>query len=300
MKELLLEVQERFSIFPEMYEILRLVNIKDHKAYTISENSSGTEELISSTCYDFWERGRECNNCIVQYVTNTGKPTMKIEIKGNITFIIQAYPIRWKKKTYILEMIRKMSDQELLFSKEEGHAKGLSTYLQEMDDKLYIDALTQVHNRRYIDDYLPKTIEKSRQENKYIALMITDIDGFKRINDSYGHLVGDCLLEKLAHKYKEAFNGENDWVARYGGDEFMLLYYDVTIESINDRMNAMKKEIVNEIFQCGENEIQITCSYGICINMNCEWGFYDLIEIADKSLYEAKKLGKDKIIMCTE
>lgn len=159
-----------------------------------------------------------------------------------------------------------------------------------LKENVYIDALTQVPNRFYIDRQFTIEIAKKRRENTNFSLIILDIDSFKNFNDTYGHLVGDQILLGLS-EFIVKNKREIDIFGRWGGEEFMILLPNTSLDGAKIVANKFRKLIEQYKFY---NNLQLTCSFGIS-----EFKEYDtkesFIKRADDALYMAKKNGRNRV-----
>lgn len=155
------------------------------------------------------------------------------------------------------------------------------------------DYLTSLPNRILLTDRLEQFIKHSKRSNKKIAVMFVDIDRFKSINDSLGHDIGDLLLKEIAKRLKKSVR-DSDTVARFGGDEFVILVDDVInihdiIKVIDKVQQAIRKKIIVE-----KTEHDITLSIGISVFPNDGKSVQTLLKNADMAMYKAKNDGGDK------
>lgn len=156
-----------------------------------------------------------------------------------------------------------------------------------------IDPLTGTFNRRYLDLVLQKEINRSERYKKVFSLAILDIDDFKKINDRFGHVSGDEVLQKFSEHIKEMIRAE-DVLCRFGGEEFLILLPETDMEGavlLCDRIRSKFKE--KRIL----DEVCISFSAGIASFPDCGRDSVGLIRQADKALYEAKYSGKDKCVL---
>jgi len=157
------------------------------------------------------------------------------------------------------------------------------------------DVLTNLYNRRWLDEMLPRIFERYQTQKTMFSIIMLDIDHFKHYNDNYGHLSGDEALRNIATTITENIR-PNDMAARYGGEEFLVLLPDTNSEEasiIAERLrNAVKtKKIISE----NKKELpSITASFGIATIQN-NISLIDLICNADTALYKAKENGRDCI-----
>ena len=159
------------------------------------------------------------------------------------------------------------------------------------------DGLTGLSNRKAFDEEIEKIILESKAENKTFTLLIIDIDHFKQFNDKYGHQVGDQVLKLVARTLKDGLKGR-DFAARYGGEEFAILLPETPKEAAIMVGNSLRKalagkDVVNR--STGDVLGRITMSIGVC-EFAPELNAEELIERADKALYEAKHAGRNQVI----
>ncbi|WP_088105509.1 sensor domain-containing protein [Halalkalibacter urbisdiaboli] len=169
------------------------------------------------------------------------------------------------------------------------------TWQKRKEDKLktlaYYDELTELPNRRLLLENLKKSIARSKRHHHMLSVLFIDLDGFKRVNDTLGHEMGDSLLIEVGKKLTECVR-EGDTVSRLGGDEFIILLEEIT-ESEASEVSERIIEQLSEPFLINEETVQISPSIGISIFPNHGETDEDLIKHADKAMYFAKKNGKN-------
>jgi diguanylate cyclase (GGDEF)-like protein len=152
------------------------------------------------------------------------------------------------------------------------------------------DSLTALYNRRKFNEFLESEIERSRRHHTPFSLILFDIDNFKKINDTYGHNTGDMILKELAHTVAEAIR-KYDILARWGGEEFVILVPGSSLEKTAIMAESMRARIERIAFSEGGT---VTCSFGVT-----EWRNDDnvdsVVKRADDALYKAKELGRNRI-----
>jgi diguanylate cyclase (GGDEF)-like protein len=157
------------------------------------------------------------------------------------------------------------------------------------------DALTGAYNRRHFDERLRAELAFATRHRCELSLLILDIDHFKRINDTCGHLAGDAVLKHVAHTITKQIRGE-DFFARYGGEEFALILRGI---SAKDALRAADRirAVVGVMTTSYEGRlIPATISIGVASLAECpERAPADMIALADARLYEAKRAGRNRV-----
>ncbi|MGN6138525.1 MAG: putative bifunctional diguanylate cyclase/phosphodiesterase [Ralstonia sp.] len=153
------------------------------------------------------------------------------------------------------------------------------------------DNLTKLSNRVLLEDRLTQAIRTAEREKRRFALMFMDLDGFKAVNDVYGHHVGDLLLIDVAQRIGARVR-QQDTVARVGGDEFVVLAYVDDPEDAGTLADALL-EVVREPFMAGGHELRVSTSIGIAIYPGDGGNQHDLLTNADAAMYHAKGLGRN-------
>ena len=160
-----------------------------------------------------------------------------------------------------------------------------------------MDSLTGLNNRKWINDTLPKFLERAKQSKKPFTLGMVDIDHFKNFNDTYGHQAGDYVLSQASTTYKDSIR-PTDFVARYGGEEFTLIFPDQNAEEGKIAADRVREALaaLSLTTPTGTKLPQITISIGIA-QFDGKESLEELIERADKALYEAKEAGRNQVCM---
>jgi len=172
---------------------------------------------------------------------------------------------------------------------------------EEIKRLTFIDALTPAYNHRFFQEALGKEINRHSRTGHEMALAMLDIDNFKKINDTFGHPVGDEILKGLV---EELMNNarDSDVVARYGGEEFAIIFPDTPAASARDAANRLREIVERRVFQLAQLErtLHITVSIGVAVFPREGMTTADLISRADAALYWAKKNGKNRVAMAAE
>ena len=161
-----------------------------------------------------------------------------------------------------------------------------------------IDGLTEIPNRRYLDENLSREWRRSRRDHTPLSVLLMDVDHFKRYNDCYGHRAGDDCLKKIAHALVGSCERGSDFVARYGGEEFAAVFSTPAKEAVafaNKLRNAVNK--LNIPHKASLNSEYVTISIGIATTESGQvYAEQTLLEEADLGLYQAKEAGRDQVV----
>ncbi|AFK85983.1 MULTISPECIES: sensor domain-containing diguanylate cyclase [Thermoanaerobacterium] len=165
----------------------------------------------------------------------------------------------------------------------------------EISKKSITDPLTKTYNRRFFDQILHDSIAKSSIEKTPVSLIMLDVDRFKQINDTYGHMVGDTVLREIASRIKSCVRN-NDIVARYGGEEFSVILPNLTAEQACVIAERIRYEVSSKPIKTDAGDINITVSAGVADFPNKAESAEKLISHADRALYAGcKTKGRDRV-----
>lgn len=153
------------------------------------------------------------------------------------------------------------------------------------------DPLTGIYNRKKFDEEIDKWISFSKRYDSSFSLILFDIDDFKRINDKYGHIVGDSVIKNIAEIISKSIR-DTDIFARWGGDEFVILLPNTDIQQAKEIAERMRKYIRDNLYEMEEN---ITCSFGLASYEKNDTT-QSLLRKADDLLFKAKTKGKDRVV----
>ncbi len=169
--------------------------------------------------------------------------------------------------------------------------------LQEALSRLsYEDALTGLHNRRYLDEMLPREFLLAQRNQTPLTLMICDIDHFKRLNDTHGHAAGDVVLKEVGKQLRDTFR-QTDIISRYGGEEFVVVMPGADLDNCQRRSEQLREQLSKlDIMYEGKSLGPVTLSAGIC-SLSADTATPEqLLQQADNALYAAKHQGRNRVI----
>ena len=162
-------------------------------------------------------------------------------------------------------------------------------------DQAYRDPLTGLHNRRYFDATLDAYFVEFNKLNLSFGLLTFDVDHFKRVNDTYGHAVGDMVLKKIAWE-AESLAREHDVVARVGGEEFAVIVPHINESQLQGVAERYRQSVASLMIQVEGELLRPTVSVGAVTNMKC-MNTEEMFEMADQSLYQAKEAGRNCVVI---
>lgn len=168
----------------------------------------------------------------------------------------------------------------------------------EMDirELILTDPLTGIANRRHLDERLALELARMERYNQPLAVIMTDIDGFKRVNDTYGHTVGDTVLTTFATELSKNVRA-SDFLARYGGEEFILLLPNTVSKEAMAFAERLRKATKHLRFK--DLDLSLTASFGVILAKPKE-SMAQVLARADKAMYQSKDQGRDRVTLLAE
>jgi diguanylate cyclase (GGDEF)-like protein len=288
------DIKDTLDILNKIYDSVRIIRPLRKKIIDF------TEGVLSETqynCYDFWSHGKVCSNCISMRAFNEKDIFFKLDWVGNKIYMVIAVPVQDTVETVILELLKDVTNSMAVETPEGLKNNSLLQTLNEIGQLQIRDSLTGIFNRRFIDERLPADILNSSVDLIPFTIIFTDIDHFKLVNDTYGHVAGDHVLKELAELLQKSVVDRDDWVARYGGEEFLIHLRNRSIASAVEFTEKIRIKIENSEFNYEGNNIRITSSFGVCsLHKNWNIKVEELMNCVDKNLYAAKSSGRNKIV----
>ena len=186
-------------------------------------------------------------------------------------------------------------EDEILMRRVDRANFDLVAEVERLRLRAFIDALTGVWNRGALSELLQREWERARRGGQPLSIAIADLDFFKRVNDTHGHLVGDEVLKELCTRLKSVIR-PYDAVGRYGGEEFVVVFPGATAElaeGLGERLHAV---VAESDFVVGDLELPITISVGLTTLRGSNDSVEDMLERADQALYAAKRAGRNRVM----
>jgi two-component system, cell cycle response regulator len=159
------------------------------------------------------------------------------------------------------------------------------------------DALTGLHNRRYMESHLSTLVEQAASRTKPLTVLVLDIDYFKSVNDTHGHQAGDEVLREFSQRLKKSIRGI-DLACRYGGEEFVVVMPETDMAVATMVAERLRRRIASEPFPIeeGMNCVEVTISVGLAAKTSDADTAANLLKRADQALYRAKRDGRNRVV----
>lgn len=170
----------------------------------------------------------------------------------------------------------------------------LQMLIEENTRLSYTDMLTGLANRRQAERFLKEVLSPENQIKTEVCLLMCDVDFFKAINDTYGHLCGDEVLIQVGRQLK-TFMHDACCIARWGGEEFLIILTDSTLDMAYKMAETVRTEIAKTEYRYSKHKLNLTVSVG-CIMANDNESVRSALYRVDKALYGAKKLGRNRVV----
>ena len=208
------------------YDLVRYVDPITNKVIHIEKDGKMWES--ETACSDIWNCLEKCSNCISRLSMQTRKRMTKLEVAGDDPYQVVSMYVEIDGKPCCLEMASRIDGDFM----PDGYSKDeILSSVRIHKEKVYIDPVTGVYNKRYY-------VEKLSKMDNAAALMFADIKNFKRINENFGHQAGDDVLRQVAGVLRDAAAGKGD-VLRYSGDDFVTVFFKATEEELSEIQKEM-------------------------------------------------------------
>jgi two-component system cell cycle response regulator len=204
------------------------------------------------------------------------------------------------------DYVRKPADEaELLARVKAGRRvveleRSLSAATAEVRRMSLVDPLLGLYNRRYLNEQLPREIERARRYKTPLALAMADLDAFKTINDVHGHIVGDEVLKCFAERALASVRQSSDWIARFGGEEFAIVLPQTPLDGASTVAEKVRAECAGTPFEATVGLLNVTVSLGVAALFpatDVKSAMKDLLSRADAALYESKREGRNRVTL---
>lgn len=257
-----------------------------------------------STSTELKEKMQLLNQQIEQQIVHLGEASERAtsleQLKALVSDKLSAITGSLREKEQLEQQERQnlrltLGDMERRLDELETEASSFKKRISDQSFRSLQDALTEIPNRAAFDERYQLEIKRWQRYKKPLCVVLADVDHFKSINDNYGHSAGDKTLKVIAKTLKLNLR-ETDFLARYGGEEFIILFPESSLSELEVPLNALREKIRKIPFKFKNVSVPITISFG-ATQFGSEDTSRSAFDRADEALYEAKRAGRDKVIL---
>lgn len=214
---------------------------------------------------------------------------------------IRLSPVQMEAETYIITFMRDATERVQAEIELRATHETLQTQFNEismlkdaLQKQAIHDPLTNLYNRRYLNEMLEHEVARATRENYPIGIMLIDIDRFKGFNDTYGHSAGDEMLKSLSHLLVDSIR-EGDVACRYGGEEFLVVMIGAHETDVKRRAEEICQNFSRLQIRFGEQELSATVSIGVAFYPMHSAEIQSVLNAADAAMYQAKQAGRNRV-----
>jgi two-component system, cell cycle response regulator len=273
-------------------DIVRLVHPLKKEIVTIEKN----DDVVVGSCFVVWGKEDRCENCSSLRASLKEDQAYKIELMNGRVYLVHSRYIAIDGKGYVAEMVKDVTDSLLLDSNEETK---LTSLINSYNQMLLSDPVTGLYNRRFLDEQFVPSLRCCQDPLLKVNVAFVDLNDFKHINDTYGHLVGDELLKYEAAYFKTAFNsrlhGKERLAIRFGGDEFLIVACGIPYAAFKKDFAKVSSSLSRNVHFLSSPSFHFDFSVGFAGSeeLPFSWTWESLVSLADRRMYNSKKKAKE-------
>ncbi len=274
------------------FDFYRLVDPLEHRVFAYDRD---VEELrqTEAPCYQVWKRNEPCLNCTSRSCLAQQAPLFKIEYLEGRVLLVCSVPTEVEGKAFALELTMDVTESLHVADVEVRDNIEITHMITRFNELALRDGFTKLFNKSYINNELEGLIQAAKNDPaaERAAVALLDIDDFKYINDTYGHISGDGTLLYFANRLRGLARELGAWVGRFGGDEFVLCAPHGLSEKEIERLFEEIDAIESHAFETETGTYSLAASCGVCF-VRLDDTVHSLINRADDAMYQAKSLGR--------
>jgi diguanylate cyclase (GGDEF)-like protein len=210
--------------------------------------------------------------------------------------LVTACVLAWRRR--VKQLLERQQELETAVAERTQELEAEKAELVHTREKLKMlaahDGLTGLWNRRTILEHLEGELARARREDSSVAVIMADVDHFKRINDVFGHLTGDAVLREVAERFAAAMRSY-DQVGRYGGEEFLIVLPHCDLEIAMRRAEDLRHSLAARKFVAGISRLDVSSSFGVAVSEGGMVSAEAVVRAADSALYFAKQQGRNRV-----
>lgn len=268
-----------------LFDSYRIVDVN---TYLVYDWHDGKKVAANQRCYEVWKRGDACKNCISRTSILEKKRIIKLEYFEGQIYLIVAVPIMLDDELFSLELVCNVTDSLVVNDSFHTQNMGVQEIIHQMNDAAVRDPHTGIFNKRYAEQELCKAVLDWKDGDQFFVGVL-DIDHFKLINDTYGHVEGDEVLHVLAQILVLSAAQGNGWASRIGGDEFMIVWNGVSPQAAQEMVRELQEAVGAHIFTKNDIQFTISVSVGLAEYRPEFADWKEFLEEADQKMYAIKR-----------
>lgn len=269
-----------------LFDYYRLV---DAQTYETFDYRDGGWLPSHQKCYAIWERGQACRNCTSRMAAREKRLMVKMEYVNSTVFFIMSQPVYLDGRSMTLELIKDITGSLVVndaFHQENIPVENIITQLNEIATR---DPYTGLYNKRFGEQEIERLVGEFADTGRRFCTAIFDIDQFKAVNDTYGHLEGDRVIDYLVGLFQKSVRDHQACACRFGGDEFLLIFEDAAESDIRDRLGKVCRIFEEHVFYKDSQPYQVGLSAGILEYATCYGDWRAYLDQVDRAMYRVKQ-----------
>lgn len=286
------ELNAALAPFEKMYDAVRVIDPARRQVIAFrGEMLQKSDE----TCCLYLKNAEICSGCLSMCAYRNRTSMSKLERSGRTILLVTAVPVSVPEGTVIFELLKNVTGTMLIGDgvySEPG--KPILQTIDEWNDKVSRDVLTQLYNRRFAENRLPADMLNAVVRGSPLSIIFIDVNNFKSINDTFGHETGDLALKVAADSIRRATAGMKGWAARYGGDEFLVCLAHADEKTASCVAATIRKSVQKQQLYFKGHEMRFSVSAGVQSLRGRNLTAKELIAYADRNMYEQKRFLKEK------
>ena len=286
------DILARSNVFENMFDIVRIVDAEEGR---ILEAADGLVCETGVSCTDVFGSDERCKNCTSIRSFYSGEQVVKLEYAAGAVLLIMSVPIRYGGRWVVVELVKDITKSMTVNIADAYRQDEVSGMIDSLNRMAVTDALTELYNRRYVDEKLPAALQSCAGLGTPLSAAMVDIDLFKAVNDTHGHQTGDVVLTQTAGILQSFIRRTSDFAARYGGEEFFLCFPGVGIDDCRRICERVREKIAATVMDPAGKQVRITVSIGVAESTEAPTA-EELIALADRRLYAAKAAGRNRVV----
>jgi diguanylate cyclase len=269
-----------------------------YKQSSLKKSLTDAQDRLKAMLASFVDRLADFASTTGEYHERIGVCAVKISKASDITELSDVLDVVMQE-TRTVQLAAQRSRDELTemrarVQEVEQEVARLQDELAQTSEMVRHDTLTGALNRKGMDEAVEREVGRARRRNSAMCMAMLDIDNFKKINDTYGHDIGDQALVHLAQVVRETLRPQ-DTLARYGGEEFVIVLSDTRLDDAITAMVRVQRELTRKFFMHNNEKLLITFSCGVA-ELGAEEEPPAAIKRADQAMYLAKRAGKNRVV----